>query len=440
MAGADVASTARGAPFWSPDSRFIAFFSNSHKIRKIPAAGGTVQTICDTSTFGGGTWNQDGTILFGVVRKGLMRVPQLGGEPVPVTSIDRSGGEIDHHVPHFLPDGRHFLYMVLTAQSGTGGIFLGSLDSGEKKRLVGGVAASLGWAPPEQGSKQGHLLFIRENVLMAQPVNAATLEQAGEPFPLAERVNSVAASANGVLAYSEMDVTGVRTQPRWLDRTGKLSADAGPPGDIRDLQLSPDGKLAAISVRDASSAGLQRRIWIMDAARGTRSRLTFDPAEQRFVIWSPDGTFVVYASGAGRAHDLILLKRADGSGDSRPLKTGGVDFVPQDWSGDGKWLLYGDLGATTQRDLWVLPLGVPPGGKSDEKAVPFLQSQYSEENGAFSPDARWIAYVSDEQGRAEIFVQSFPPGQGKFQISNGGGAQPKWRRDGRQCTTWRIAL
>ncbi len=436
LPASDPAAGGRNGPLiWSPDSRFLSFFSPENKMRRIPIDGGPPQTICDISVFTGGTWNEDGTILFSTRFSGLMRVSQSGGQPVPVTTLDGSRGEIEHEAPQFLPDGRHFLYVARTAKDDTSAIVLGSLesksDSKETKRVVQGVARSRGnsfaWAPPGNGGGQGHILFVRQGVLMAQPVDASSLSPAGEAIPLAEHAVSVTVSANGVLAYTTVNAVGVggQRQMRWRDRTGKLLGDAGAPAGMQDMVLSRDTNRAAVALDDGQGQGPS--VWITDMARAARSRLSFDPGQQQFIAWSPDGSEVAYASGAAGRHDRILARRADGSGAARQLLTG-LDILPRDWSADGKWLLYKETGAQTKNDLWVLPLE----SKGDAKPVPFLHSEYDEGDGRFSPDAHWIAYASNQQGRMEVFVQSFPPGQGKFQISTGGGGQPKWRRDGRE--------
>ena len=288
------------------------------------------------------------------------------------------------------------------------------------------------YAPPTPGSENGHLLFLRDDTLMAQALDTRRFELAGEPFPVAEHVGSFRAmgyfsvSENGVLAYrSGASASG--SQLLWFDRQGKSQGALGPPAFYLDVALSPDGKRAA-AVQDQTT---NRDIWIIDVARNIPTRFTFDVAQDRFPVWSPDGTRLVFGSDR-RARGIFDIYRKDAgySGNEELLFKSGA---PLSWSPDGRNLLYLSNDPKTRADLWVLP--DPAGAAGERKPTPYLQTPFNEVQGQFSPDGRWIAYASDDavQGQYQIYVQSFPPGTGKFQISTGaGGTQPRWRRDGKE--------
>ena len=414
------------ALFWSPDSRFIGFWANG-KLKKIEASGGPPQTLCDVSTAPGGTWNRDGVILFGRNTGGLWRVPADGGTPAPVTTLDTSRQEIFHTWPQFLPDGRHFIYIARSNQPENSAIYAGSLDSKDRKRLVGS-SFSAAYAPSPNAEK-GHLLFLREAALMAQPFDAGRLDLSGEAFPVAEQVGAVlsqaffSVSGSGAVAYRK-GVSGRSTHLLWFDRDGKSLGEVGPPGAFNDVALSPDGKRVAVSRFDLLSNNAD--IWLLDLARnGAATRFTFDPGIERDPVWSPDGTRLAFSSTRGGLPN-VYQKSGTGAGSEEPLLQPGVSQRPKDWSRDGRFLLYVRDDPKTGADLWVLPLA------GDRKPFPYLQTQFFESQGQFSPDGRFVAYISNESGRIEVFVQPFPASGGKWQISAGGGSQPRWRGDGKE--------
>ena len=419
-------------PFWSPDSRFIGFVAQG-RVKKIEAWGGPPQTLCEgAGNLLGGSWNRDGMILFGSSTSGLYRVPQAGGVPSVQTTPESSQGEIAHMRPWFLPDGRHFLYVTRGNRQETVAIYLAALDSKQRKRLT--VSRQAGaYAPPAAGSETGHLLFLREGTLMAQPLDARRLELAGEPFPVAEQVGSTLAlgyfsvSANGVLAYRAGGAGG-NSQLVWFNREGKSLATLGPPANYNgSLSLAKDGKHVAV---DEIDQGTNRDIWVLDVARGVPTRFTFEGAQDANPVWLPDGARLVFASDRGASGSFdVYQKDAGGAGAEKLLQNNGR---PEDVSPDGRYLLYAVSDPKTGIDLWVLPLAGAPG---ERKPVPYLQTQFAERQGQFSPDGRWIAYTSNESGadQYQVYVQSFPAGAGKFQVSTGaGGTQPRWRRDGKE--------
>lgn len=418
LAGTDEASY----PFWSPDSRFIGFFSGG-KLRKIEAAGGPSQTLCDAPEPRGGTWNADGVIVFAPRSADvLLRVPAGGGAPEPLTTLDASRKEMSHSHPRFLPDGRHFLYLAISAQRDSSGIYVGSLDSKETRLLVN-ADASAAYAP-------GYLLFLRDRTLMAQGFDADRFELKGEPFPVAEQVDRLgqgtryalfSVSETGVLAYRSGSSDNI--QLIWFDREGKPLGTVGPVGGYVSPWLSADEKRVAFSAVEPQGGGSD--IWLMEVARGTLTRFTFDPAIEVTPLWSPDGRSIVFSSD--RDGPMNLYQRAaSGAGNAEALhKTENIK-TSNDWSADGRFILYQEQNQKTSLDLWVLPLS------GDQKPFPYLQTDFAEQQGRFSPDGKWVAYASNESGTWEVYVQSFPASGGKWQISTNGGAQPQWRRDGKE--------
>jgi Tol biopolymer transport system component len=417
-------------PFWSPDSRFLGFFSQG-KLKKVDASGGPPQTLCDLSPTGmisptsvfGSSWSSDGVIAFGGNLTPIEAVPAAGGQPKPATAIDRSRLERSHIFPDFLPDGHHFLYLALSAKPENTGIYVGSLDSRESKRLLG-VQSEVKYAPP------GYLLFVRNGTLVAQPFDASRLELSGEPLPIAEHVvydpifgdTMVSVSGNGVLAYRG-GAASRDTQLVWFDRTGKQLGPAGPPGDYLDPELSPDGKRVAF---DRKGAQGHREIWLLELAGGTATRFTFNPSDEYFPIWSPDGSQIVFASNREGSFGFYQ-KPSSGAGNEESLLRSATDTAPYSWSLDGRFIVYRSINTKGINEVWVLPLF------GDRKAFPFLQSeQINQLLPKLSPDGHWLAYVSNESGRFEVYVQSFPKARGKWQISNSGGIHPRWARDGKE--------
>jgi len=407
--------------FWSPDSRFIGFFAGG-KLRKIDASGGPAQTICDALEGRGGTWSRDGTILFSPAQnQSLYRVPAAGGNPTQVTKLDQSQYENAHRWPYFLPDGRHFLYFARGKPEHTG-VYLGSLDSQETKQLFASAVSAI-YAP------QGLLLFMRNETLLAQAFDPNALRLTGDPVPIAEPVawngglgrGTFSVSENGVLAYRSG--SGQINVPLWFDRAGKQIGALGDPGLYFTLWLSPDEKRAAIDRVDAHMG--TQDIWLFDLLRGVPSRFTTDPGNDWFPLWSPDGNNIVFTSNREGVSNLYL-KSASGVGTEEVLLKSDENKIPDDWSADGKFIVYESRNQQTKLDLGILPMS------GDRKPVPFLQTVFNEQQARFSPDGKWIAYTSDESGAPEVYVQTFPASGGKWRVSTNGGAEPQWRRDGKE--------
>jgi Tol biopolymer transport system component/predicted Ser/Thr protein kinase len=408
------------SPFWSPDSRSLGFFAGG-KLKKIDVSGGPPIALCDAPDNRGGTWSRDGVIVFAPTNiSALQKVSASGGIPTSATVLVPA--ELGHIRPSFLPDGRHFLYSTIAPRSGSGGpIYLGSLDSDERKLLLNATSANALYT-------QGYLLFLRETTLIAQPFDARRLALTGDAFPIADQIRIsgsmqpyayFSASENGALAYQTSTEAG-GSQLLWFDRTGKQIGALGDSAAYTDLELSPDGKRASVSIPDE---GKGRNIWLYDVARGLRTRFTFDPADQLTSIWSPDGSRIVFNSRRKGSLDLYQ-KAASGAGSEEMLLEDNLDKFPTSWSPDGRFILYVSVGASRSNDLFVLPL------TGDRKPFPILQTQFSEPEGRISPDGRWVVYCSNESGRNEIYVAPFPGPGGKWQISTAGGYFPRWRHDG----------
>jgi serine/threonine protein kinase len=413
------------APFWSPDNQYIGFFVGE-RLFKVPTSGGPAQALCEVpgiTSSRSGTWNREGTIVFGGLGNPLYRVSAAGGQPTPVTKLDPSRQETSHFSPHFLPDGHHFLYFARSNTTpANDAIFVGSLDSKPGKLLLQ-VDSEAQYAPP------GYLLYVRDGTLTAQGFDANGLELSGEPAFVADQIESLqtggsafSVSENGVLVYQ----SGIQSsQLVFVDRVGKQVQSVGPPGEYRNATLSPDGSRVVI---DRYSVGIRagsRDLWLYELARGTVSRLTFDPSENSDAIWSPDGKQIVFESTRGGSRGFYK-KLSSGTGAEETLFKASDLRAPRDWSSDGKFILFERSDPKTGFDLWVLPLF------GDHKPFPFLQTEFQELDGRFSPNGRWIAYDSNESGKREVYVQPFPASAGKWQISTNGGSDPIWRSDGKE--------
>jgi eukaryotic-like serine/threonine-protein kinase len=412
-------------PFWSPDSRFIGFFAQG-KLKTIAVYGGPTQTLCSAPSGNGGTWSRDGVIVFAPNREGgLARVFAAGGIPAAVTALDRRRRETAHCWPQFLPDGRHFLYLALSGNRENRGIYIHSLGT-EEPRHVFKTEVRAAYTPP------GYLLFVQLGTLMAQRFNPHRLELTGEPVRIAEDVaynpsngrTTFSASENGVLAYRTGVAGGLPTSELvWFHREGNRIGPAGGFGLYLRPALSPDGKRVAVERRDPQTG--TDDVWLVDLARSTSLRFTFGSFNQTHPVWSPDGSRIVFASDRDGTSNLYL-KISSGTGTDELLLQSDTPKYSTDWSPDGRLIAFESQDPTTGSDLWVLPLF------GDRKPIPFLQTEFNEGQGQFSPDGRWMAYSSDESGRREVYVQAFPASSGKWQISTAGGAFPRWRRDGKE--------
>jgi Tol biopolymer transport system component len=404
-------------PFWSPDSKFLGFFAEG-KLKKLEVSGGPTQKICDAPTGADGSWSAEGVILFdGRTTDPIYRVSAAGGTPVVAAKIEPSRKETSVGWPEFLPDGRHFLYLAAGQKPEDSAYRIGSLDSADSK-LLAPAQTLVSYAPP------GYLLFVRDKTLVAQPFDAKALKTTGEPIPLAEHVGTDAVglarfsvSGDGTLAYRTGD-TGDRFL--WVDRSGKEGETVGDPGEYHNPAFSPAGDRLAFNLADPRSG--KSDIWVRDLKRGVSSRFTFGTGDSFAPLWSPDGRLIVFRQ------DLDLFEKAVGGqgGEGKLLFKSDELKVPCDWSRDGRYIAFDSLGKETGWDIWVMPVS------GDRKPVPFLKTPFGELLPVFSPDGRFLAYQSNESGRYEVYVQSFPGPGGKWQISTAGGVEPRWRADGKE--------
>jgi eukaryotic-like serine/threonine-protein kinase len=407
-------------PFWSPDGRYVAFFAGG-KLKKIDVSGGPALAIADAPNARGGSWSPEGIILFAPSNATpLQKVAASGGTPSPATSLEEEARS--HRFPWFLPDGRHFL---LESESGSNPVLrTGSLDSLTTVALGSGDSNAI--------YSRGHLLFLRENTLMAQPFDERRRTMQGEAVPVAEQVSYLfppgnlgvfTVSASGLLAYQTGGSFG-SNRLTWFDRGGKTVSTFGE-GYFPALDLSPDGKNAAVSAVDATG---NQDIWIYDIVRGFRTRFTFDPSPDRRPVWSTDGSMIVWdrRKGAGQ----LYRKAADGKGTEELILEGAGVSSPSGLSPDGRFLLFNRITPGMQSGVWSLPFKPEKPG-SPLKPFPLVDTAFNEADGVFSPDGHWVAYESNESAQAEVYVVPFPGSGGKHQISTAGGRFPRWRRDGK---------
>jgi serine/threonine protein kinase/Tol biopolymer transport system component len=408
-------------PFWSPDSRMIGFFMDG-KLMKTDANGGSPIAICDAPGGIGGTWSIAGQILFSSQPGGLFLVSSGGGERREVIRVDSTVDHSSNWWPWFLPDGRKFLYLSLTVADEAARIYLASLDDTTRKVILRSDAHVV-FAPPS------HLLFLRNRTLMSQRFDVEKGELVGELRPIASDVGHIPRYARGDFSYSPAGVltTGggraVNREYGWFDRNGKQLGSACAPGNYFDINLSPSGKQAAIQKVDVQTGNSD--VWMLDLGREVLSRFTFDPAVDDYPVWSADGKYLYFASSAGGAYN-IHRKLASGVGSPEAVLPGGIPTIPADVSHDGKYLAYILGSHLASDDIWVLETEHP------ENRYAWVETEFNEIYPRFSPDGRWLAYVSNESGKEEVYVREFSSTGGRWQVSANGGSQPRWRQDGRE--------
>jgi Tol biopolymer transport system component len=410
-------------PFWSPDGRSLGFFAAGSKLAKIELNGGPAQVLTGVQGNAGGTWNQDGVILFTRgLHDGLYRIPATGGSPVPVTTLDESRKETGHAWPYFLPDGQHFLFLARSTQRENTNIYAGSLDSPERKLLINADSNAVYAAP-------GFLLFRRGQTLMGQQFDASKLELQGEPFLITEQIDYSAGTGRGFFSASQtgaltfVGFNAPNTQLVWFDRGGQQLGQIGSPSADLGFRLSPDEKQLAVSRLDLQAGTSD--IWLIDLARNNPSRLTFDPAGDAGPVWSPDGSRIIFSSDRGGG-STIYQRLSNGTGKDEVVGTFSAPGGPHDWSPDGKFIVVSIVSGMGSTDLWLVPLF------GEHKPTPLVQTEFSERGARFSPDGKWIAYASNASGIYQVYVESFPASGGKWQVSAAGGAQPQWRGDGKE--------
>ena len=405
-------------PFWSPDSRYIGFFTQD-KLKKITARGGPAQSLCDVLDGVGGSWNREDMIVFSsyLGDTAIRRVSAAGGIPADVTKPKGRSA-----FPIFLPDSQHFLYVVIGESVEGDGIYLGSLDGRENRRILADVSSVVLGA--------GRLLLIRDNSLVAQRFDAGSGQAVDEVFSVAEGVSHptissytpVTLSDNGTLLYESS--VGAANQMAWYDRGGKLLGTVAAPGVVFDPAISPDEK--AIVFRRQSASGSD--LWLWDVTRRAEQRFTTDASFNAAPLWSPNGDRIVFSSSRGGGIYNLYQKATSGSGKDEVLLVNGNAKAPTQWSRDGRFIVYFERDPRTKLDIWVLPMD----SVTDRKPFPFLRSEFNELLGQLSRDSHWIAYTSDQSGRREVYVRPFPAGEGQWPISIAGGEQPRWRGDGKE--------
>ena len=425
LAGTENASL----PFWSPDSKELGFFADG-KLKKIALAGGSAEALCEALDGRGATWGRDGTILFVPVAAGsIERVPADGGEPTEVMRPDSTKHETGLRWPCFLPDGKHYTFVSLPARQGNYDVYLGTLGSKNRKHLVVAGSAPIYAAP-------GYLVFDRNRQPLAQRFDSMRLAVAGSAqqlrVPPPSNFNGAplaSASTTGVLAHLGLGLPN--TQLVWLDRAGKPQGTIPLPAGRWGLpSFSPDGQRMVIE-RHASPTEVD--LWMVELSRGVATRFTFTNAPQTGnAVWSPDGQWIAYNSDRGGPRD-IYRKSANGGGEEELLYSSGTLFKNvDDWTRDGRAIVFEQPDPTTGWDLWLLPI------EGERKPVPYIRSRFNERFSSMSPDGKWLAYQSDESGKSEVYVQSFPTPGNKYQVSTAGGFGAFWSITGKEMLVFTL--
>ncbi len=422
--GASVLPGTEGAayPFWSPSGRSIGFFADG-KLKTIDVVSGRSAQLLADAPFGrGGAWSKDGVILFTPdAWSGLYRIPSSGGAPVQVTKPEVSQFQVSNRWPVFLPDGRHFLYLAcnFSGRLDKNWIFVGSLDSDDRRPIVNASTNAV-------YTDSGYLLYWRDNALVAQRFDLRNYSLAGEPHIVSDAVqyfpqtNFAVFDAAGktLVAQTRAGKGASKSQLTWLDRHGKQIGSVGPPELVSNPMLSPDGNRVAVDQTDTD--GRHVNIWIHQLTGDRAARLGFGPWLEQITVWSPDGKQLLYTANE-KLFFSLYLKNADGSGSALSFMDFGTPQQgPWDWSRDGKYLL-----VRKERELWYVTM-------PDRQARPLLQSPWLVRNAQFSPNGKFVAYSTNDTGNWEVYVSPFPGFGSKWQVSRGGGEEPRWRRDGKE--------
>jgi eukaryotic-like serine/threonine-protein kinase len=430
------------SPFFSPDGQWIGFFADG-KLKKVPSNGGAVLTLADALNNRGAAWGPKDTIVFVPPNTSVLyQVGAAGGQPQQLTKLAR--GESSHNWPQLLPDGKTLLYSILLGVNNSTDswqIVAQRLDTGDRKILVrgGGVARYIPAkpsGPTGPDGSTGHLIYYHAGTIMAAPFDPKRLVVTGTPAPVLEGVQSTIVQTSGGMGQFSVSQSGslvyvpgsfrgsLQSIPVWVDRKGAVQPLAAPPRAYNHPQLSPDGSQLAVTI----SAVDKDDIWVFDLARGSLTRLTFEGINH-VSQWTPDGKRMVFRS-IREGIDNLYWKSADGGGAEEQITHGEKSVSLSSISPDGKLAFYSENNPGTQNDLWMVPL------EGERKPGPILQTPFAEDVPKISPDGRWMAYVSNESGRAEVYVRAFPGPGGKWQISTEGGGEPLWARNGRELFFW----
>jgi Tol biopolymer transport system component len=409
-------------PFWSADSRQVAFFADRH-LRAVAVGGGEPRAITEAPYGQAGTWDADGVILFPLsAQSGLYRVQMQGGTPVQVTTPEIARGDYAHRVPHYLPDGRRFIFLVKSTRPDREGIYVGSLDGAEPKQLMRALS--------EARYASGRLLFVTPPALMAVGLNTSSMKVEGSPVVLARDTSHESFTArglfsvsdNGVIAYSTMRMPAMRLVQ--IDRDGETRELGVAPGTYWDLAPAPRGTTVALTEMNARTA--TRDILLVSLDTGARRQITTDPVDDAMPVWSPDGGRLAFSSRRLGSYDIFVTDLAGGA--ARPLLTGEGDQWVGDWSPDGRFLVYSSNapGNATRSDLYTFDL-------ESKKSTVLVATRGRDTHARFSPDGRWVAYSCDATGQPEVYLQRFPAqGHEHYLVSLRGGGYPRWRADGRE--------
>jgi Tol biopolymer transport system component len=421
ISGTEVATagTSYTEPFFSPDGQWLGFFAGG-KLKKVSVSGGATLTLCDVSLATGATWGREGTIILGNFTGPLQQVSDVGGAPQPLTRLAK--GEIVHGWPELLPGGKAVLFAAGTNNNNwpSAQIAVQLVGTGERRILIQG-----GMFPHYAAS--GHLVYAQGGTLAAVPFDPQRLTVTGAAVPLVEGVlqstvdgnAQYSFSATGSLAYIPGAVQSAQLRLVWVNRNGTEQPLAAREHAYVGPRISPDGRRVAVGITEQ-----ERQVWLYDLSRDTLTRLTFQGNNNLVPFWTPDGKRIAFTSNKEGQRN-VFWQLADGSGGLERLTTSEFVQIPASWSADGQLLTFSEVNPTTGYDIWVLRL-------EDRKAEPFLRTQFNEAAPQFSPDGHWLAYVSDESGRKEIYVQPYPGPGGKWQISTEGGVEPLWNRNGRE--------
>ena len=408
-------------PFWSPEGRSIAFFAQG-KLKRIAEAGGLPQTICDASidARAAGAWGRDGTILFGELGHPLSRVHDTGGVPGYATTLDASRQDYWHSWPVFLPDGRRFLFLALSKDPAQTAVYQGTLGSTQIRRAFAGESRI--------GVAAAHVVTLSKGLLIAQAYDADRAQISGPSTTIAERIASDASQRSGGALSAAAGVVAYRSASPdsrliWVDRTGRRLSSLPTRADYHHPWLSPDETRIAVEKTDPATG--RHGVWILDLSRGTTSRLLLDATGAHRPIWSPDGRRIGFGSNRLGGHDLYETASDGGGSEALVMSSKNGSVEATDWSLDGRFIAY-QTRHQGPSDILVLPLA-PPGNP-----LGILETMANEIQGQFSPNVRWLAYTSDESGSAEVYVRAFPDGGARQPVSVQGGAQPRWRRDGKE--------
>ncbi|MGA9882896.1 MAG: protein kinase, partial [Candidatus Acidiferrales bacterium] len=409
-------------PFFSPDGKWLGFFAGK-KLKKISVSGGAAQDLADVSIPLGASWSSQGTIAFADFFAGFLEVPDMGGAPKLV-----SRGDINHGWPEFLPSGKAMLFAASseTADWTNSRVGVRLLKPDEQRDLPLGQAGTM-----PRYARPGYLIFAEGGNLMAAPFDPERLRVKGAAVPVVQGVlqspttgsAQYAISATGSLAYVPGSIQAEQSEMVWVSRNGTEQPLAAPARAYYNPRLSPDGRQVAVNI-----TGRESQIWLYDLARETLTPFTFNGTSNQFPTWTPDGKRIAFRSNR-KGPSGIFWKLADGTGGAERLSPGDNDGVsaqtPNSWSPNGQALAFMSPAPAIGQDIWILRM-------SDHKEQPYVETGTVTGAPEFSPDGRWLVYVSDESGRREVYVQSYPGPGGKWQVSTGGGTEPVWNRNGRE--------